>query len=213
MLPLSGRPQPPGGVSFSLALGSADKVTAVRENGTLLQSAGGGSYKVKLPPSLGAPASLLKYSAVQSWRPIPLKVVPEWRSGADGTARLQLLVAPHPGLKGGLQNVSLVVSAAGATGLASSEPAAEWLGSTQQLRWREAALRPRPPSQPYRFVAVFSGVLSAPPTVQVSFSCDGDNPTGLRATPGADATPSVAAAVQRRFVAGQYSVACDGPAA
>ena len=50
-------------------------------------------------------------------RPIPLKVVPEWRSGADGTARLQLLVAPHPGLKGGLQNVSLVVSAAGATGL------------------------------------------------------------------------------------------------
>ena len=118
MLPVSGRPQPPGGVSFSLALGSADKVsahsrlsavhplylwpylgcfsavprpylgcisaispliplrlpdevTAVRENGTLLQSAGGGSYKVKLPPSLGAPASLLKFSAVQTWRPIP----------------------------------------------------------------------------------------------------------------------------------------------
>ena len=169
-------------------------------------------YSVRVPPRAdghAAPLPLLRYSSAVGYAPIPLRVVPRWSLVADRTRRLELRVAAHPALKGGLSSIAIALTMpAEVAGCGSCSPAGEWVAGTRLFTWKLAHLPPA--TSPAALSAEFDLVgqpatdagLAAPP-MQVSFVSEMVNLTGLQPRPAGGAAIGK---VLQRFVSGKYVI-------
>ena len=130
--------------AFKIALEKAGSVKGVQPNPRLARAVEGGNglaFDVRVPARPPAEASkplaLLQYSSKADYAPIPLKVMPLW-AHADGVDRLELRVAVHPALKGGLSDVRIVVTMGDEVTACRCEPKGDWQEGTRTLTWKVA---------------------------------------------------------------------------
>ena len=88
-------------------------------------------------------------AAAADYAPIPLKVTPRW-AFADGIDRLELRVAAHPKIKGGLSDVRVSVTMGPEVGACRSEPAGEWNKEKRTLTWKVGHVPPGAPPMPFK---------------------------------------------------------------
>ena len=208
---------------FTVSLESVGNVRDIQPNRTMTRptEAGNGStprpntYQVRIPARTGPeafkPLALLRYTSAVDYAPIPLKVMPRW-AFAEGIDRLELRVAAHPKIKGGLHDVRIVIVMGGEISACRAEPAGAWDAATRTLTWRVERLAAG--SAPLPFKADFKtsgqpkdGRTGRPFTAH--FNCDMCNLTGLKPQPAAGAPIGK---VLSRFVSGKYLVNCGDEA-
>ena len=197
---------------FQIALENVKNIKGVQANpkfARAVEGSNGLAFEVRLPARQTADASkplaLMQYGSKPEYAPVPLKVTPRW-SHANGADRLELRVAAHPALKGGLTDVRISVTMGEEVTACRCEPAGDWKQETRTLTWKVAHVVSS--EAPKAFKADFAtggasreGRKGKP--LAVHFASNTCNLTGLQ--PRSAANGAVGKVLQR-FVSSKYIV-------
>ena len=204
------------GHSFTVGLESASHIRDVLPNRQLARAAdanghdqGTHAFDVRIPsrspPEASKPLALLRYASAREYAPIPLRVIPRW-SFAEGVDRLELRVAAHPKIKGGLSDVRIVVAMSQEVSACKAEPAGAWDAATHTFTWKVEHLPAGAAPLAFKVDFKVEGVPKAGRAgrpLTAHFHCDLCNFTGVQAKPGQHAQVGK---ILSRFVSGKYVV-------
>merc|ERR1712093_779462 len=104
--------------------------------------------------------------------------MPLW-AHADGVDRLELRVAVHPALKGGLSDVRIVVSMGDEVTACRCEPKGDWQQDTRTLTWKVAHVPSSSAPMPLKADFATGGASKGKP-LTVHFVSNSCNLTGLQ---------------------------------
>jgi len=200
---------------FKLALDKAGNIKEPQPNPKLMRKLEGGAanaFEVRVPARPAAeaakPLALMRYGSKADYAPIPLKVTPRW-AHIDGCDRLELRVAAHPALKGGLKDVRIVVTMGEDVTACRSTPAGDWQQGTRTLTWKIAQVAAGAAPLPFRADFATGGASKEGRTgkpITAHFSADTCNLTGIQPRPASGAPVGK---ILLKMVSGKYVINCS----